>query len=260
MARPSPEPGAASSARTPRCSTALPHRRLEARSVVVDGDDDARPCAVDGVDRDARRAPTCRRCRAGCRASRRGPRAGRGRRASGGDVDVDRRGRARRAAGAACAPAPSAESRDRAARAGRRAGGRGARVRQVVVDLPPHPLDLLADRRGQLACPAASARSASCAEHRQRRLQAVREIAGLGERARTAASRCVEQRVQIVDERLHLGRDSRRRRAGRGPRARRRAARAGGRTAPSAAAHLRTARHHAQHGDGRHQRRRCVKR
>jgi hypothetical protein len=38
-----------------------------------------------------------------------------------------------------------------AARAGRRRGGRGARMRQVVVDLPPHPLHLLADSGGRSA-------------------------------------------------------------------------------------------------------------
>ena len=101
---------------------------------------------------------------------------------------------------------PSADSATDAARAGRRARRGGARVREVVVDLPAHALDLLRDRRGELGLAGGRGALGLLRQHRERRLQAVREIAGLADRA---ADRCVamlEQRVEIVDERLHFAR------------------------------------------------------
>jgi len=50
-------------------------------------------------------------------------------------------------------------------------------------------------------CPAASARSISCASNRQRRFQSVREVARLRHGARDATLALVEQRVEVVDER-----------------------------------------------------------
>ena len=41
-------------------------------------------------------------------------------------------------------------------------------------------------------------------QHCQRRLQAMRKIAGLCHRARHAALTLVEQRIQLIDDRLHL--------------------------------------------------------
>ena len=103
---------------------------------------------------------------------------------------------------------PSADGARPAARAGRRARRRGARVREVIVDLPPHALDLLRRARRASSCVAGRRGALGLLrQHGERRLQAVREIAGLGDRAAARArSRCVEQRIQIVDERLHLGR------------------------------------------------------
>ncbi len=43
-------------------------------------------------------------------------------------------------------------------------------------------------------------------EHRERRLEAVGEVAGLGLGARDRALALVEQRVQVAHERLHLAR------------------------------------------------------
>ena len=60
---------------------------------------------------------------------------------------------------------PSADSRTEHRAPGVAPDAGGARVREVIVDLPAHPLDLLARRdRGELVdAPAAPARSASCA-------------------------------------------------------------------------------------------------
>ena len=63
---------------------------------------------------------------------------------------------------------------------------RRARVREVIVDLAAHALDLLHDRGGQLGLPCRLRALGLLIQQRQRRLQAVREIAGLGQRARHA--------------------------------------------------------------------------
>ena len=216
MARPRPEPGAASSARTPRCSTVAAQRRRHARAVVVDRDvhDAVVGCGRRHVARST--GPTCRRCRAGCRASRRGPRAARARRRRRRRPTRDARARDRRGVRRACAPAPPRPARPRARRAGRGARRRRPRVRQVVVDLPAHPVHLLA----QQLRPAAAAPPRPLGlvgDHRQRRLQAVGQVAGPRQRPAHRLFAVVEQRVEVVDERLHLARERRRRRASRSP-------------------------------------------
>ena len=95
---------------------------------------------------------------------------------------------------------------DAAAGAERRARRRRARVREVIVDLPAHPLDLLADRRGELVMPLGVGTIGFLRQHRERRLETVSEVAGLGQRAPDGLLAVLEQRVEIVDERLHFGR------------------------------------------------------
>ena len=68
IARPRPEPGAASSARTPRCSTASLQRRIQPGTIIVHGHHDV-TASSDDPHLDARSPPTCTRCRSGCRAS-----------------------------------------------------------------------------------------------------------------------------------------------------------------------------------------------
>ncbi len=205
MARPRPEPGAASSARTPRCSTAS---RIDVSSP---GPSSSTVMTTVGAVRARRRwrsatEPTCRRCRAGCRASRRDLRARCGPCAPG-------RPRPRWSSPrSACSrssvrASPSAEAEHRAVRARRRARRRRARVREVIVHLPPHALDLLMHRPPRArACPACVGDLRFVRKHRERRLQRVREIAGLGDRAPDGLIAMLEQRVEIVDERLHLAR------------------------------------------------------
>ena len=100
---------------------------------------------------------------------------------------------------------PSADSAMRAPGAGRRAGRRRTRLREVVVHLAAHPLDLLVDGRGEIGLAGRPGVRRFLAQHRERRLQAVREVAGLRHRARQRAFAVIEQRVELVDQRLHLG-------------------------------------------------------
>jgi hypothetical protein len=79
-------------------------------------------------------------------------------------------------------------------------------VREVVVDLPPHPIDLLHDPRADVVVTVRLGAFGLLREHGKRRFQAVREVARLGDRARHDALAVGEQRIQIVDERLHLRR------------------------------------------------------
>ena len=199
MASPRPDPGAASSARTPRLSTsgaALParrgRRRRRTRGPRRRG---SRPSRAPWS------APTCRRCRAGCRASRRGPRAARGR----------RRRRRRRRGGRQ--PPFGVQVLERACQGHRRRGdvGRcagggprrgGAGMRQVIVDLPAHALDLLAQHVGTGRVGGAALGLAG--NHRQRRLQPVGEVAGAAVGAAHGVGPVIEQGVQVVDERLHF--------------------------------------------------------
>ena len=82
---------------------------------------------------------------------------------------------------------------------------RGARLREVVVHLPPHAFDLLRDRGGQLGLARRLRALGILIENRQRGLQPVREIAGLGQRARDALFTIVKQAVEIGDQRHDLG-------------------------------------------------------
>ena len=77
-------------------------------------------------------------------------------------------------------------------------------MREVIVDLPSHALDLLADACGELGLARARRPLGLLREHRQRRLQAVREVAGLGDRTADDLLAVVEQAVEVVDERLHF--------------------------------------------------------
>ena len=202
MARPSPEPGGLLSARTPRCST------VSLMSAASPGPSSSTvmttPIAgADRLDDHASLAPTCTRCRAGCRASRRDPPAGRARQS--------RRAHACRwRDGGPHADAASSEPALRRflndgsrSRPGARRGG--ARVGEVIVDLPAHSLDLLADRRGELALAGGAGAFGLARQQRQRRLETVREVAGLRNRALHRLLALFDQRVQVVDERLHLG-------------------------------------------------------
>ena len=94
-------------------------------------------------------SPTCRRCRAGCRASRRDPRAGSGRRWPAG-TSTSMASAAIRVQAEQRARQPVGRVGDGGVRAGRRPRRRGARVREVVLDLPAHPVDLLRDRGREL--------------------------------------------------------------------------------------------------------------
>jgi hypothetical protein len=75
---------------------------------------------------------------------------------------------------------------DRTSGAGDGARRRRARVRQVVVDLPPHALDLLIDLCGELLMSCRSHLLRLVRQHRQRRLQAMRQVAGFCDGARYA--------------------------------------------------------------------------
>ena len=233
MARPRPEPGAASSARTPRCEHGVSQRRVEPGTVVVHAMTTHRahrPREDSTVTRDrahlqalSSRLPEHlvevfalaahgvlgrrprRRCvspRSACsRSERAGQALDRGRRPSSGRPG--RRPTRRRARGRGDSPPAAACARPAGA---------------IVAARSPWP--------------AAAARSRLLGEHGERRLEAVREVAGLGLRARDAALAVVEQRVQVAHERLHLGRIARLRVAPVAPVAHgRRARRAAGRAA-----------------------------
>ena len=101
---------------------------------------------------------------------------------------------------------PFGRGRDRAADGGVGACSGGACLRQVVLDLPPHPLDLLLDRRRELGLPRLPRPLGLLREDRERRLEAVREIPRLRARSRHALLALGEQRVQVLDERLDLRR------------------------------------------------------
>ena len=184
MARPRPEPGACLIRADPAIEHLRPHRFRQALTIVLDGDD-APSGAVGAAVSVTRAAPTCRRCRAGCRASRRGP-AARATASSGG-ASTSTPARDRRAAARACGTRPRPRPPPRSARPARRLTPPRAPARDGS---PPaaacaRPARMLA---ASSACrPPGSRRLLR--EHRQRRLQAVREIAGLGLRARARDSR-----------------------------------------------------------------------
>ena len=87
------------------------------------------------------------------------------------------------------------------------AGRRRAGVRQVVVDLPPHAFDLLMDRGGKLDLPGGGGALCLLIQECERRLQAVRKVAGLAERAPHALFAIAQQRIEVTDERLHFRRE-----------------------------------------------------
>ena len=83
---------------------------------------------------------------------------------------------------------------------------RRARVREVIVDLPAHAIDLLRDGGGHLELAGSPRALRLVRKDGERRLQPVRQVAGLRDRAPHRLLPLVEQRVEIVDERLHLRR------------------------------------------------------
>ncbi len=86
----------------------------------------------------------------------------------------------------------------------RRCGRTGSR--QVIVDLPLHPLDHLTERRREIVMARGAGLLCLLRQHREGRLQSVREISRRGEGPGDRALTILEQRVQIVHERLHFAR------------------------------------------------------
>ncbi len=79
-------------------------------------------------------------------------------------------------------------------------------MREVIVDLPPHAVHLLMHGFGDVAGTGRRCPVGFVCDDRERSLQAVRKIAGLGDGAFDGPIALVEQRVEIVYQRLHLGR------------------------------------------------------
>src|SRR5262249_24983706 len=100
-------------------------------------------------------------------------------------------------------PSPDAATDARARRCG---GCGGSRMRQVVVHLPPHAIDLLIDLRRELFMSCRPRLLRLMRQHSQRRLQTMREVTGLCDGARDPTLAFFEKRIQVVDQRLHLGR------------------------------------------------------
>ena len=69
-------------------------------------------------------------------------------------------------------------------RGGIAAGRRRARVRQVIVHMAAHAIDLLRDRGRERTLSFGFRALRLLVEERERRFQSVREVAGLGQRAR----------------------------------------------------------------------------
>ncbi len=81
-------------------------------------------------------------------------------------------------------------------------------MRQVIADLAPHALHLQADHCQAIRVARMTLHLAG--DHRQRRLETVRQIACARQRAAHRVFAMVEQRVQIVHEGLHfLGKGAR---------------------------------------------------
>ena len=99
---------------------------------------------------------------------------------------------------------PSADVSTLTPHAGIAAGGRRARVREVIVHLPAHAVHLARDGRGHLRLPGGPRPLRLLVEHGQRRLEAVRQVAGLGVRARHAQLAVAQQRIEVADQRLDL--------------------------------------------------------
>ena len=79
-------------------------------------------------------------------------------------------------------------------------------MREVVFDVAAHALELFAERRRQLGLSCRLGALRFVREDRERGLQPVREVPRLRDRAPHGAIAVLEQRVQIVDQRLHLRR------------------------------------------------------
>ena len=75
---------------------------------------------------------------------------------------------------------------NRCARRRRRRGSRGSRVHQVIVDLSPHAIDLLIYLCGELLMSCRPYLLPFVRQHRQPRLQTMREVACLRDGARYA--------------------------------------------------------------------------
>jgi len=104
----------------------------------------------------------------------------------------------------------------RRALAGNAGRGGGARARQVVVDLGAGEADLLGDEAGERAALPPSRRLSrlppfrlrgGIGEHAERRLQRVREVAGLGTGALDDLGVAHEHGVEFIDQGLDLGRE-----------------------------------------------------
>ena len=67
-----------------------------------------------------------------------------------------------------------------------------------------HTLDLLPEGRGEIVVTGSGGAIGLLRQHRQRRLQAMREIAGRRARAPDHLLALVQQLIQIGDERLHF--------------------------------------------------------
>ena len=94
----------------------------------------------------------------------------------------------------------------RAAGAERRSRTGRPRVGEVIVDLAAHALHLAADDRGGLVVAGQGQPLGLLTQNRQRRLETVGKITGLGDRALDQLRSMVQERVEIVDEGLDLRR------------------------------------------------------
>jgi hypothetical protein len=77
---------------------------------------------------------------------------------------------------------------------------------QVVFRLAPHPIDLLFDDRREVLVPCGRHPPGFVREDGERRLETVREVAGLGDRPRDSGLAVFQQEIEIVDQRLNLAR------------------------------------------------------
>jgi len=76
----------------------------------------------------------------------------------------------------------------------------------MIVNLPPHAIDLLADGIRQRGLARGPRAIRFVRQHRERGLEPMSEIARLDLRAVHVGIVRVEQRIQVRDQRLHLGR------------------------------------------------------
>jgi hypothetical protein len=78
-------------------------------------------------------------------------------------------------------------------------------MREVVVDLAAHALDLRRHRGRQFRVSGSRHPLGVSRQHGERRFQAVRQVAGLGERTLHPLVALGQQRVEVVHQRLHFG-------------------------------------------------------